>query len=278
MTRCRPAIKGGAYTYPGGTGKHASILLRYFPPTSSYDTYSEPFVGGGSVFWAHPLCNQSRVVLGDKDPVTIRILRDIQSGQLKQDLSKFKCIQITPELFAKLPNSSHPLHNIAFYQTAYLAKRVNPSLRSKYKTSSICFTKLRSNIDAMKEKIQNTEIVNEDYAETIKSIDGKRTFFYLDPPWPGSEARRMYRHHEMDWIKYISILASIVGRFFSYTDWDDKIAKKAQSSGLRVYRIKSRKSAWRDPSKRIGSSGARTESSKGYMIITNYKLKIPQGE
>jgi len=265
--KCRPVIKGGAFSYPGGSTRNASLFVRMFP---KHRKYVEPFVGGGSVFLAHPLCGVSKSVINDKDKLIANLFKQMKSGEIQKLLDKWKCVEMSQELFDKYRDSDNPLERLAFYRMSFSGFIRSPSFNKGLAGKKLCFDKLKRLAPKLNDKLANTSVTSQDFKTTIRNHDGKDTFFFFDPPWAIPESKRMYKHHTFDWTKFAKSLSNIVGKFMVYNRWNDEIATVAQKSGLRVYRVKAR----RKPKKGTQAKHVPHESTKNqYMIITNYPIQ-----
>ncbi len=265
---CRPIIKKGIASYPGSTAKSAGALIRLFP---KHSTYSEPFAGLGAVFWEHALCGVERVVIGEKDPKVLDVWRQIADGRLRKQLARKQCIRANEKKLKSLLNSKDALDRLAYSQMVFGSQILWPTIPKRNKGKDFCFAKLRRNLDTMEDKLEDVELMQGDYEDTILEADSKDTFHFIDPPWPinPNDVRRYYRHWKMDWVRFIRILADIRGKFMSYTRWSDDVAGKAQRAGLRVYRVASRKRYKSSDLERMP-----IDSREGYMLISNYKLPL----
>ena len=260
----KKTISNGAFAYPGGTGKTAKLLHHLFPPDGDWDTYVEPFVGGGSVFWSKDLSKKS-AVLADLDKRITKIFRDIGTGKLEQELNRRGCILANQQSLDKFAKSNSSLDLIALWRMAFNSIYRSPKLRKNLDGKRVCFPKLKKNLPMMRNKLRSVKIETADYASTIAKHDSPSSFFFVDPPWEVPEVCRMYKHCKIDWTQMIDRLGSIAGRFMVYSRWNSHAAKHAKESGLRVIHVSRRRK-----SKRSTASTMPSEAKDGYMLILNY--------
>lgn len=199
----------------GGKQKSLNQLKLYFPKDLfSYDTYIEPFIGGGTIFFyiAQNYDIKNKVIIdSNKDLIlTYKVLRD-KPLTLLDSLSSLNDYYLSmssvekSEFYYKVRkefneqrltfnydanDDNEVLRSTMFIflnKTAYGGlHRLNMSgdYNSPYSTSSKPHTKILniSNLLACSNVLQNTMIECGDYMESYKHIYNK-TFMYLDPPY-----------------------------------------------------------------------------------------------
>jgi len=153
----------------GGKSRLKNQLIPLFP--KDYDTFVEPFVGAGSIFYSTP--RVANEIINDLDTD----MYIIHSG-LQQD-SKYINDNIIRDFsqaeFDKAKNNKDILSVIYKYKASFL-------------TQGKCFNKLERNgmkIDftPFQERLKGVTILNKDFCNIIKEYDSPTTFFYLDPPY-----------------------------------------------------------------------------------------------
>ena len=271
---CTAVIKGGAWMYPGGASLAAPGLLKIFPP---HTRYIEPFVGAGAVYWQHPLCGISEVVLNDKDPAVFRIWNDIKSGELARQLSDFGCLIVSRELAKKAMQSSNSLMRIAGWRMTFASQRENTSVKVGLQ---LCFDKLRRNLPTMQAKLRAvpTVVRGLDYSQLLPAYDQSGTFFFLDPPWPNvPNIKAQYEFWQMDWKRYVRSLAALkLAKFLHYSKWDEQLAERCVKAGFRVVHLARRRALTSGLAGMIGGGqGMEPEAQVGYMLSSNYKVRLP---
>lgn len=234
----------GPLKWHGGKRYLANKIIALFPPRcknpnkpSAADPgwlhYVEPYFGGGSVLLAN-------------DPEGIsEVVNDINS-----DLTNLWCVLQSPKAFKEFhrvlsvtpfckyefdwsqdylifpPTTHDVMHAIAFFI------RCRQSLAGRMKGfSGITRTRTRRGMNnevsawlsaieglpMVRERMRRVLILTDKALNVIKSQDGKRTLFYLDPPYLHETRKTTGEYeHEMtrkDHIKLLNVLCKVQGRF-----------------------------------------------------------------
>jgi DNA adenine methylase len=181
----------GIIARTGGKTACCKKVLAYFPTT--YDSYVEPFVGGGSIFFNSP--KKDIEVINDLDSNLIDIYR----------VCKERAFEIEPKVFTE--EEYERLKEPSIDLRTKVINKVLLTTLSKFglggKFNIYRTTVSRSYCNKFKkqhERLENTIICNQDYKDIIFTYDSPSTFFYLDPPYENS--------------------AKTVGKLGSYTDID----------------------------------------------------------
>lgn len=193
----------------GGKSKIANQLISYFP--DNYNLYVEPFVGAGNVFFR--LSEEKKtnpMIINDLDEDVFIALKGLQenSNYINDNIRR---IGISSEEWNKLKDKKDALSIIEKLKWSFLSKgkHYNPSIYKK---------KNKTNYSKFGLLLKNTTILNDDYKKIIAEYDSKDTFFYLDPPYEGSNVG-YYKHHSFNPIEIRDILRNIKGRFImSFND------------------------------------------------------------
>jgi len=269
MTEVEKTVWGS----PAGKKRLSKKLAAMIP--SGYTTYVEPFAGSAAVFFA--LEQVDTEVLNDMDP---------------EIAFAFKAIATLSDAEMKSLGKKSWTGNKETYKKLYTQWRSGKSLgkvdrlhRFLY-LSHFSFGKLRSGsfngnadgivaqtpgkVDRARERLSGVKVHSEDYRKVCSKYDGTKTFFFLDPPYVGSDAlNRTSREgggtntgeksfNEEDFYKF---LKGLKGKFLitygvtGKTDWP----------GFHVSRITSPRSIASMP----GVKGPKTLT---HLLISNYKI------
>lgn len=162
----------------GGKSRILKPILARIPP---HTTYVEPFVGGGSVFFAKS--PTPKEVINDKDAALYTIYKGVQDTPL--------CCHFTPsrEHWISLKERSNRGEALAPCEEMELI-RYSFSLKGKPagyapKSSNTQRGAMTKCYDAQHQRLQQTTVLNQDALDVIKAYDGKDTFMYIDPPYAG---------------------------------------------------------------------------------------------
>jgi len=192
--------------WAGGKTKLLPEIYNSLPNDfSTYTTYIEPFVGGGSLFFSisQKFNNLKTLIINDINTDLIIGYNIIKNNpnelisnlkKLENSYKKLISIEDKSNLYYKIRADFNLRNSNDLIQTAYLIFlnktcfnglfRVNSKGEfnvpfSKSENPTICDEK---NIINVSNILQKTTILNVDYYQTIKYIDDK-TFFYFDPPY-----------------------------------------------------------------------------------------------
>lgn len=201
----KPLIK-----YRGGKYKEFPQYKRFIPQT--YETYYEPFVGGGATFFA--LAPQ-RAVIGDINEPLMNFYMDVRNrfDDLSRELAEIENIYVHNQADYKERKKGHPEDRIpnANEELYYrLRDQYNGIAPAQYSRAALYFfinktsysgmirynsqghfnvpfgryenfnTKLVTREHSL--LLQRTEILCADYEESFKRA-GANDFMYLDPPY-----------------------------------------------------------------------------------------------
>ena len=201
----KPLIK-----YRGGKAKEFAQYERFIP--RDFETYYEPFVGGGATFFK---LMPQKAVIGDINEPLINFYRDVRDrfDELSKELSTIQTIYEKNQLAyrekkkkdpdKRIPNANEELYYSlrdqynglakATYSRAALYFFINKTAYSgmiRYNAQghfNVPFGRYENFNTALVTKehsllLQRTEILCADYEESFKRA-GKGDFMYLDPPY-----------------------------------------------------------------------------------------------
>jgi len=174
-----------------GTKRYsAKEIIKYFP---AHETYVEPFVGSGAVFFRKDKVKNE--VINDLDKTLIaayNLLKSVNESQFE----RFKSLKTLKQKQAFV-NSTPRDRAEKLYQ--FILKSCNTfsnTGKGKLYKNTNHFTKIK-NIEKYKSRLRGTKILNQDYKMVLKKYDSPTTLFYLDPPYEKSKGL-----YEDDYIDY----------------------------------------------------------------------------
>lgn len=201
----KPMIK-----YRGGKSKELTQYLRFIP--KQYDTYYEPFVGGGATFFA--LAPQ-RAVIGDINEPLMNFYTDVRNrfADLSRELSEIEAVYERNQCDYRERKKKHPDGRIPnanedlYYR---LRDQYNGITPAQYSRAALYFFINKTSYSGMirfnaqghfnvpfgryehfntklvtrehSQLLHRTEILCADYEQTFRRA-GENDFMYLDPPY-----------------------------------------------------------------------------------------------
>lgn len=258
-------------------GKHY-MISKLLPLIPKHDIYIEPFVGGGSLFFAKIPAKIN--VISDIEPSLINFYKEVSKGNLCKYINhwpeawnkKDKLIYLK-DIFNKAKKNINSLNS--FEYLLYINMLPVPSddciknqcgtkvnLNSKNQTkinriinNDMIINKLKY-CNKYYNLLKDTIILNQDYKTVIKKYDNKNAFIYLDPPYITAQ-KRIYSNFP-DIKEIVKTLTTIKGKFIlSYSYYEPLI--KLVNNKFNIYTID-----MYYPSKK---------KTVEELIITNYKLE-----
>jgi DNA adenine methylase len=206
-------------TYYGGKQKLLPAILKFIP---KHVQYIEPFCGGAAVYFGKP-------------PSEIEVLNDTN-----RELINFYqvCRNRFHELSSLIRTTLHSrsLHDDAWviYNKPHLHCEVRRAWavwvlssqsfsamldgswgydKKDSKTTTTISNKREQFAEHLAIRLQNTQIECADALYIIKSRDTKESFFYIDPPYPGTDQGHYDGYSEQDFENLLNVLSSIKGKF-----------------------------------------------------------------
>jgi DNA adenine methylase len=201
----RPFLK-----WAGGKGQAYLALKQYFPPAAEVETYLEPFLGGGAVFFAY---RPGKAILADLNSALIATYKTVKSNA-DAVISE---LMVPP---APVTEDGYRVARIRFNQLLSRVSKLGAQERAEFASLFIwinhtCFNGLfrvnqkgkfnvpfgyyqhptifsESSLRAASEALRDASaaLVSYDYERVIDGAD-KGDFAYLDPPYdPVSETAK----------------------------------------------------------------------------------------
>lgn len=188
----------------GGKSRLKEQLIKLFPP---YNTFVEPFVGAGNIFYSTPKVDNEIINDLDKDMYVLHKSLQNNSKYINDNLDR----NITKKKFEIAKNKNDVLSIIYKYKASFnkLGQTFSNALEG---------TKIKTDYLPYQERLRGVKIFNEDYKYVIKKFDSPTTFFYIDPPYEEAEKGKYYKYFVSPNEIYDS-LQGIKGKFMiSYND------------------------------------------------------------
>ena len=180
-----PVIK-----WSGSKRSQAAKIVSYFP--ESYNTYYEPFIGGGSMLYA---VSPEKAVCGDICEPLIELWNMIKDNpeELAEEYSKrWKRLQSEGyEVYYEIRdefNKNHKAEDLLFLSRTCVNGLIRFNANGEFNNSlhhtrpGIAPERLEKIIKDWSQHIQNADFLAKDYVETTKTAQ-KGDLVYLDPPY-----------------------------------------------------------------------------------------------
>ena len=239
----------------GGKSRLAKKILAKFP--KEFSTYTESFVGGGSLFM---LKKPSKIeVISDTNKNIYHIWSDMKRVGDQVANMKFSCSKQEFERLKKL-KTTDPVTRL--YRNLYINKMSFGGMGLNVKAAKFCKGKLgqyiKSNASKIKNRLKHVLIKNQDWKKIVTKYNGSDTMHYLDPPYETvSNADWLYK--PMKATDLIKTLKRIKGKFLLSFEDTTSTRRTFQNAGFRVERIKTSYSI--QPLKSV---------NKSELIVMNY--------
>jgi len=220
-------LGGGLVARQGGKHYNYKHIFKRFPPIEYYNTYVEPFIGGGSVFLNAP--DVKTMIGGDTDVRLLNLWQDLKNVDIdkvkqynfKKTVSKEQWEKYNEIAKNKLIGDATD----RFIANLLIRKHSFSNTGSKYyKHDSISIKKfsstvlLKRNLEKYKEHVKNAKFFNKSYEYLFNKYDSKTTFFYCDPPYYNVDSSS-YETGEIDHVLFRDRITKIKGLFLiSYND------------------------------------------------------------
>jgi DNA adenine methylase len=190
----------------GGKRLLKKRIIAEFPSDYEEMTYVEPFIGGGSVFYAKK--PSEKEVINDLDKAIYNIHKGLQ--QYGEKVGKDLQGHYTPDDFyryvKKKPKT--PLGKLSLF---LLLSRISFMGQGKTPINKEGRT-VKADFAPYQERLKDTTITNKDYKTVMRRYDSPTTLFYLDPPYEGSSEQH-YDHHAFDLEELHDFLKTIEGKW-----------------------------------------------------------------
>jgi len=230
-------------SYYGGKQQLAAKILGLIP---EHRIYCEPFLGGGAVFFA-------------KEPSAVEVINDT-NGEL------INFYEVLQRDFAALEKEiAISLHSRKQHRQAQVIYE-NPEMFDRIKRAWAVWMLANASYSCMldgsfgydrtgttSKKLKNKRIsFSVDYAirlqqaqieccdalRIIKSRDTVKTFFYLDPPYVGSDQGHYDGYTQEDFDALLQLLENIQGKFLLSSFRNKSLSKYIKKNGWYTYEIR----------------------------------------
>ncbi len=187
--------------YPGGKQRLLSNLMPHLPPRETIrGTFVEPFVGGGSVFFAYA---PQKALLADINPVLIDLYRGLRAFP-KKVWDIFKKFPATKKGYYKIRDEREK-QNLAYRaaRTLYLNRTCfkgmwrensNGDFNVGYGGQDRRWVINVDTLTTVSRFLRKAELIASDFEEIVSSCT-KDDFLFLDPPYRPGEKELRHDHY-----------------------------------------------------------------------------------
>ena len=186
------------FRYPGGKFYALNLLAPYIL-NCPHDEYREPFMGGGSVFFAKPIAKYN--IINDIDKELITTYKIMQNPKTRNELVELLSKEIATkerwkEIYDFTPTNPLEIAYKYFYlnRTSFSGKLSSPAWGYREKRS-LPPHRWHERIIPCGHKLEKTIIENVDFEEIInRPALGKKVLMFIDPPYYKPSKKKHYRY------------------------------------------------------------------------------------
>jgi len=236
-----------------GRKKPIQFVIERLAP-KNYDTYVEPFVGSGDIYFKLNLSPTIKAVINDKDDMISNGFKILKSNPSIDNIDRFKSKSIEEITnFVKASHSS-PIDKLAKIIYLLCGTFGSTGKGKIYKSPNI-ETKLRK-IPDYAEYMKNTKVLNQDYKSVILNNNTSNAFFFIDPPY--EKSKDLYKDSIIDYEELAIVLSKVKGKFILTLNDSPDIRRIFNKFKIRGITLEA------EGNKGVGSS------SRKEVIIKNY--------
>lgn len=228
-------------SYYGGKQNLVPELLKLIP---THYQYGEPFTGGGSLFWAKP--KSKHEFINDIDLRVFNFWQVMQNDFESLQAMIQKTMHHEEEHRRARVVLQEEMKDPVLFAWAFWVQTQMSFGKGIFK--GFAFDNGGSSIksaDFKKEKftsvlwerIKRTEIFNRDAIELILAKDSKETFFYLDPPYLGSDCGHYEKLTEV-YYRLLEVLPTLKSKWLLSSYPDPVLQKLIEKHGFNSKQIK----------------------------------------
>lgn len=181
------------FRYPGGKFYARKLILDCIP---KHNKYCEPFVGGGSIFFAKPA--EKVNILNDKDLELINCYMQIKN-RVERLIALLDGIPATKKLHHYYKNDFKPRNKLERALRWYYLNRTSYSGIMKPQNCYWGYGDKYSmrpenwppHLRTVSERLQKVEIVSMDFEKLIKALPSN-FFLFVDPPYFNADQDKFY--------------------------------------------------------------------------------------
>lgn len=184
------------FRYPGGKFYAVKYILP-FMDCVKHDEFREPFVGGGTIFFAKNKVDYNWI--NDLETLMINTYQIVSDPKMCEELCKLIEIETAnPERHTQVKNFIPQSKLEEAFRTFYLNRTsysgiINSPAWGYMDGKSSPPQNWPAFLRAASKKLVNTEITNLDFTEVINAPSkGKTVLMYLDPPYYLADQKRAY--------------------------------------------------------------------------------------
>lgn len=252
---------GRIFPYLGSKRQLLPIILPLIPP---HKVFHEGFCGGASVLLSKPEVPGVVNVCNDLDKSLIGFYRKFSIPEVE----KCKKIRNVCE-FAKKSRkrvragSSNVCEQIAARRFSIVSD-IRGGLKSRECQIRPIITKQLDKLaPEFARKLKATQLTAMDFATSARKVDGKNTFHFFDPVYPGTTTPSKFKASEATPEQVCNLARSLKGQvLITYNEHPD-VLKACTGRGLHIRRVPSK-----HRSKRVTKGNPKTHE----LLISNYRL------
>jgi DNA adenine methylase len=200
------------WTSPGGKVRLAKTLLPMLH--GPHDTYTEGFAGSGALFFRKD--KVATEALNDLNPEIAMAFKDVQAltdGDIDLiskmywhgDRARFmKQWKTDPKTLSKIERVYRYLYISRFSFGNMIAGGFEPAAQGKV-------TKIWKRLGRARDRLKGVNIYTGSYVDAVKRHDRSTALHYLDPPYPGYNAR--LKESEFNEQEFLDTIKALQGRF-----------------------------------------------------------------
>ena len=172
--------------WSGGKKDEIKKFINYIPKT--YDTYLEPFIGGGAVYFH---INPQKAVINDVHTELVDFYQSIKNGYSNKIYNFMKEHPNQEEIYYKV-RSYKPSNQLENAQRFYYLRKTCFRGMLRYNSKgefNIPYGRYKNyNFEDIKNEeyeklLKNTEVLNKDFKYIFDNYNSKDNFMFLDPPY-----------------------------------------------------------------------------------------------
>ena len=262
-------------TYYGGKQRIAVMIQKYIP---EHHIYCEPFFGGGAVFFAKKPSYLE--IINDHNENLINFYEQIQTNfeklataigntlhsesQYRRAVAIYNGLQPADDLTKAV--STWIVFNQSWNSSARAGWKFDFGTGGSHIAKTLAHAR-RNFCTWIKKRLQYVQISCRDALQVIKERDTPETFFYLDPPYPGTNQGHYSGYSWENLEELLTLLAAIKGKFMLSNYPSDMISKFSAEKQWTTRQIFYKKDSCLVQYRK---------SQKTEVLLMNYQISVPQ--